>query len=225
MVCPSGAWFENRSHLTPFIHLAWNPKHVIVQWVGIGTHTLSHHRCFITQGSRFNTSRSYPVLLMKAMLRFMEHKVPKSQFSLCNNWVSSIDWYYFKSHHNHQCVLPKGRYYTTNSWTKVAVLLGMNRCGSFSLLSAPHSLFSIWTDLKRSGKNPGAPTSRWGKWIWLTGPSGLYRNSPQGLNISSIRVFTRSDIQKSQSPFAPKVKKIPVFSVCNNWFHLGYNWN
>ena len=26
-------------------------------------------------------------------------------------------------------------------------------------------------------------------WIWLTGPSGLYRNSPQGLNISSIRVF------------------------------------
>ena len=23
----------------PSIHLAWNPKHVIVQWVGIGTHT------------------------------------------------------------------------------------------------------------------------------------------------------------------------------------------
>ena len=29
------------------------------------------------------------------------------------------------------------------SGTKVAVLLGMNRCGSFSLLSAPHSLISI----------------------------------------------------------------------------------
>ena len=26
----------------------------------------------------------------------------------------------------------------------------MNRCGSFSLLSAPHSLFSIWTNLKIS---------------------------------------------------------------------------
>ena len=28
----------------------------------------------------------------------------------------------------------------------------MNRCGSFPLLSAPHSLFSFWTDLKRSEK-------------------------------------------------------------------------
>ena len=33
-------------------------------------------------------------------------------------------------------VLYKGRSSTTNSGTKVAVLLGMNRCGSFSLLSA-----------------------------------------------------------------------------------------
>ena len=24
------------------IHLVWNPKHVIVQWVGIGTHTHTH---------------------------------------------------------------------------------------------------------------------------------------------------------------------------------------
>ena len=42
VVCPSGAWFENRPHLTPSIHLAWNPKHIIVQWVGIGTHTHTH---------------------------------------------------------------------------------------------------------------------------------------------------------------------------------------
>ena len=39
VVCPSGAWFENRPYLTPSVYLAWNPKHVIVQWVGIGTHT------------------------------------------------------------------------------------------------------------------------------------------------------------------------------------------
>ena len=39
VVCPSGAWFKNRPHLTPSIHFAWNPKHIIVQWVGIGTHT------------------------------------------------------------------------------------------------------------------------------------------------------------------------------------------
>ena len=37
VVCPSGAWFENRRHLTPSIHLARNPKRVIVQWVGIRT--------------------------------------------------------------------------------------------------------------------------------------------------------------------------------------------
>ena len=78
-------------------------------------------------------------------------------------------------------VLPKDRSSTANSGTKVSVLLGMYRCGSFTLLSAPHSLFSIWTDLKRSEKIPG--------WIWLTGPTRLHRNSPQWLNIISIRVF------------------------------------
>ena len=37
VVCPSGAWFENRPHLTPSIRLARNPKRVIVHWVGIRT--------------------------------------------------------------------------------------------------------------------------------------------------------------------------------------------
>ena len=83
-------------------------------------------------------------------------------------------------------VLSKGRSFTANSGTKVAVLLGIIRCSSFPLLSAPHSL---WTNLKRCEKIPGAPTRRWGEWIWLTGPSGLHRNSPQGLNISSITIF------------------------------------
>ena len=73
--------------------------------------------------------------------------------------------------------------------TQVANFTRMDKCGGLPLLSAPHSLFSIWTDLGRSGKIPGAPVWRWGEWIWLTGPSGLHRNSPQGLNISSIRVF------------------------------------
>ena len=39
-------------------------------------------------------------------------------------------------------------------------------------------------DLKRSR----GTTWRWGEWIWLTEPSGLHQNSPQGLNIGSIRV-------------------------------------
>ena len=71
----------------------------------------------------------------------------------------------------------KGRSFTANSDTKVAVLLGMNRCGSFPLLSTHHCLFNIWTVLKRSEKIPGAPAWRWGEWIWLTGPSRLHRNS------------------------------------------------
>ena len=84
-------------------------------------------------------------------------------------------------------VLLKGRSSTTNSWTQSAVLLGMDRCGSSHCFSHP-TLFIIGTDLKRSEKIPGAPTWRWGEWIWLTGPSGLHQNSPQGLNIGSIRV-------------------------------------
>ena len=100
-------------------------------------------------------------------------------------------------------VLPKGSSSTANSGTKVAVLLGMNRYGSFPLLSATHSLFSIWANLKRSEKIPSAPTWKWGEWIWLTGPSGLYRNWQQGLNVSSIRVLTRLQIRKSQSSFVP----------------------
>ena len=42
MVCPSGEWFENRPHLTPFFRLAWNQKRVIVQWVCYCTHTHTH---------------------------------------------------------------------------------------------------------------------------------------------------------------------------------------
>ena len=90
---------------------------------------------------------------------------------------------------NQGCSSAQDRWSTANSGTKVPVLLEINRCGSLPVLSAHHSLFSIWTDFKRSGKIPGALVWRWGEWIWLTGPSGLHRNSPHGLNISSIRVF------------------------------------
>ena len=43
VVCPSGAWFKNRPHLTPSFRLARNPKHVIVQWVGIRTDRQPDH--------------------------------------------------------------------------------------------------------------------------------------------------------------------------------------
>ena len=40
-------------------------------------------------------------------------------------------------------VLLKGRSSTANVGAQAAVLLGMDRCGSFPLLSAPHSLLRI----------------------------------------------------------------------------------
>ena len=52
----------------------------------------------------------------------------------------------------------------------------------------------------------------------LTGLSGLHRNSPQGLNISSIRVLTRSEIRKSQSPFAPII--IATVIITKHYFLL-----
>ena len=100
------------------------------------------------------------------------------QHSQGGGW--GLDWYgacAYSIHRGLAAVLPKAPTSTTNSGTKAAVLPGMNRCGSSLLFSAPHSLFSIWTDL------------RWGEWIWLTGPSRLHWNSPQEFNISSIRVF------------------------------------
>ena len=44
---------------------------------------MSHHRCFTTHGSRLNAVWTFPVPLMEAMLRFMEHRpmVKKFQFS------------------------------------------------------------------------------------------------------------------------------------------------
>ena len=64
-------------------------------------------------------------------------------------------------------VLPKGRYSTANSGTQAAVLLGMNRCGSFPLLSAPTlSLASEQTlkYLKRSqGHQRGGEESGFGQ--------------------------------------------------------------
>ena len=44
--------------------------------------TMSHHRYFITHGSRLNTGLTFPVPLMEVMLRFMEHEVKNSQVSL-----------------------------------------------------------------------------------------------------------------------------------------------
>ena len=39
--------------------------------------TVSHHSCFITNGSKFSIGSTFPVTLMEAMLMFIEYKVKK----------------------------------------------------------------------------------------------------------------------------------------------------
>ena len=67
-------------------------------------------------------------------------------------------------------------------------------------------------------KIPGPPLVEVRRVDSLTGPSGLQRNSPQGLNISSISVFDQIRYPKSQLPFAP------VYCAANlapSWFARG----
>ena len=108
---------------------------------------------------------------------------------------------------------------TANSGTKVALLLRKYcRCGSFPLFSAPNSLFSIWTDLKRPDMIPGASTLRLGEWIWLTGPSRLYRNSPKGLNSSSIKVLDQIRDPKNSITLRPIFYIIHIIYRPINYF-------
>ena len=61
VVCPSGAWLKNRPHLTPSIHLAWNPKCIIVQCVGIwniqhaAPHLIPRRQCLAHSKQRNNS--------------------------------------------------------------------------------------------------------------------------------------------------------------------------
>ena len=100
---------------------------------------------------------------------------------------------------NQGCISAKDRSSIANLGNKAAILLGMIGYGSFPLLCAQHSLLSVWTNLKRSEKLPGAPTWRSEEWIWLTGPFGLHRNSPRELN-TGFWPDQRSGNQKHPSP-------------------------
>ena len=147
---------------------------------------MSHHWCFITHGSRWNTGCTFPVPLMKAMVRFMEHFIirafcPRAKPSL---QAQAPRLQFCRRQIFHRKLRNQGCSFTRDLIGAVA-----SRCFPHLSLSLSLSFFSICSDLKRSGKIPGTPTWRWGEWIWLTGPSGLHRNSPQGLNISSMRVF------------------------------------
>ena len=115
-------------------------------------------------------------------------------------------------HHHHQSVLLKSRSFTASAGTKAAVL---SKTGLPPQTQEPRlQFYQEWIGAVHSHcflhptltlaseqtlkpeKTSGAPM--WGEWIWLTGSSGLHQNSPQGFNISSIRVFDQ--IRDSEIP-------------------------
>ena len=82
------------------------------------------------------------------------------------------------------------------------------------------TLSSMWTDLERSEKITEAPTWSWGEWIWLTGPSKVHQNSPQGLNMSSIRVFDQIRDPEIPIILAPlKFMSVGWVWTCDPWAH------
>ena len=140
---------------------------------------MSHHRCFITYGSRLNTR----LHISRAT------NGSYGQVYVTSSVCSAQRQVFHCKRSNKGCSSAEGNSSTANSETKIAVLLVMNMCSSFLLLSTPSlSLSSEQTskDLKRSqGPQGGGGEREFG----ITGPSGLHRYSPEGLNISCIRVF------------------------------------
>ena len=112
-------------------------------------------------------------------------------------------------------VLPKGRYSTANLGTMVAVLLGMNRCGSFPLLSAPQSLFSIEQTLKDPRGNivevRRVDLANWALQISLKFTTGV--------KYQFIRVF---DLKK-KNYMIWKLLSLLLFSCCIQRFWLQYS--
>ena len=122
----------------------------------------------------------------------------------------SLDTFFFIttiqcSHHNHrQCVLPKGRSFTAssgtqacssaegmsstaNSGTKCAVLLGLNRCGRFSVLSAPTLYLASEQTLKQLKRSQGhqrgvrrVDLANWALWTSSKFTTGIKYQFHQG---------------------------------------------
>ena len=126
---------------------------------------------------------------------------------------------------NQGCSSAQRQVFHRKPGTKDAVLRGIYRFCSFPLFSAPHSLFSIWTDLKSSEKIPGAPMWWWREWVWITGPSGLHRNSPQGLNIISHQGFDQ--IRDREIPITLRPHLLYSLFIKNYWpilFSHNFGW-
>ena len=105
------------------------------------------------------------------------------------------------NHHHHQSVLPKGRSFTASvgctsaegrsSSTSSGNWLQFTRDWTGEVVSRcfPHLILSLVSEQTLKDQKRSQGHQRGVERNLLTGPSGLHRNSSQGLNISSIRVF------------------------------------
>ena len=165
-----------------------------------------------------------------------------NNFEQNNHSLILRSFYYFKLlvkpesyhlHHHHQCSAQghvfhcKLRHLVCSSAQRQVFYRKLRNQGcsltrdeQVRQLSTPHSFFSICTDLKRSEKIPGTPARRRGEWICLTGPSRAHRNSTQGLNISSIRVFGQIRNSKIPITLCPVYISVSVF-VCVFYIDCG----
>ena len=118
-------------------------------------------------------------------------------------------------------VLFNSRSFTANSETKVAVLLRMNRCGSFPLLSAPHSL-SLATE--QTLKGPPLWARRYHACLSRSG-SGFDPRSEQVSWVRFFRGFSSPARQMSWSFRPPTSPNIIWPSLSSSLIiHYGRQW-
>ena len=84
----------------------------------------------------------------------------------------------------------KGRCSIANSWNRGCSFTRDEQVRQLPSLCFPHTTLSLASEQTlKIRKDPRGPSMEVRGVDWLTGSSGLHRNSPQGLNISSIRGF------------------------------------
>ena len=180
--------------------------------------TESRHRCFITHGSKLNTGWIFPVPLMEAMLRLMEH--PQ----------------HHHHDHHHQRVPPKGRSFTASAGTKAAVLQKAGLppqtqelrlqfyygwLGAVASRCFPNpTLYSVSEEILQDPRGTNVEVRRkdLANWGLRTSPkftTGVKYQFHQGFWPDS-----RSRNLNHPSLMEHKFKKLSVFTLCSNSFHL-----
>ena len=112
------------------------------------------------------------------------------------------------------CSSTEGRCCTANSANKTAVTRYWIGAVASRCFQNPTLSLGSEKTLKGLKRSQGHQREH-EEWIWLPGPSGLHRKSPQGLNISSIRVFDQIRDPETPITLRPIFKNIIVYFLYN----------